>query len=455
MAANIHPNSQAVSAISPPDVNWLFLDLNSYFASIEQEVRPELRNRPVAVVPSLVDTTCCIAASYEAKARGVKTGTMVREARELCPEIVLVEGRHELYTEYHKKIVKAVETCIPVTAVRSIDEMVCQLIGRERSLLAAMDLGRRVKEAIRSQVGSTLRCSVGLAPNQYLAKVATDMEKPDGLVALTKDVLKEALATLNLQDLPGVGARTEKRLNEKGIRSMADLMAVLEHDHGREQTGELWGSVWGERMWHWLNGDDFDMEENEHAKSVGHQHVLAPAFRNPEGAWAVAHKLLHKAAMRMRGEKLWASRIGLSIAFTGQGRIRGSSPFGPSRSESWSAEIRLLECQDNATLIGALRKLWNERPKGVAYRQPFFLSVVLGGLIPDARHTLTLFDAQDGSEGRQRLAETMDTLNNKYGMSTLAPATMLAAFESAPTRIAFRSVPELFDHSVKGISSRL
>jgi DNA polymerase IV len=197
------------------------------------------------------------------------------------------------------------------------------------------------------------------------------------------------------------------------------------------------------------------MEENEHAKSVGHQHVLAPAFRNPEGAWAVAHKLLHKAAMRMRGEKLWASRIGLSIAFTGQGRIRGSSPFGPSRSESWSAEIRLLECQDNATLIGALRKLWNERPKGVAYRQPFFLSVVLGGLIPDARHTLTLFDAQDGSEGRQRLAETMDTLNNKYGMSTLAPATMLAAFESAPTRIAFRSVPELFDHSVKGISSRL
>jgi DNA polymerase-4 len=455
MAKISNPVSNSLSAVPPPSVNWLFLDLNSYFASVEQEVRPELRNRPVAVVPSLVDTTCCIAASYEAKARGVKTGTMVKEARELCPEIVFVEGRHELYTEYHNKIVAAVETCIPVTAVRSIDEMVCQLIGRERSLLVAMDLGRQVKEAIRKQVGSTLRCSVGLAPNQYLAKVATDMEKPDGLVALTKDVLKGALATLKLQDLPGVGARTEKRLNEKGIMSMADLMAVLERDHGREQTGELWGSVWGERMWHWLNGDDFDMEENEHAKSVGHQHVLAPAFRNPESAWAVAHKLLHKAAMRMRGEKLWACRIALSIAFQGKGRIRGSSPFGPSRSESWSAEMRLLECQDNATLIGALRKLWNERPQGPAYQQPFFLSVVLGGLVPDVRHSLTLFDAQDGSEGRQRLAETMDTLNNKYGMSTLAPATMLAAFEAAPTRIAFRSVPELFDHSQKGISSKL
>jgi DNA polymerase IV len=455
MATASNPASNIVSAVPAPNVNWLFLDLNSYFASVEQEVRPELRNRPVAVVPSLVNTTCCIAASYEAKARGVKTGTMVKDARELCPEIVFVEGRHELYTEYHKKIVEAVQTCIPVTAVRSIDEMVCQLIGRERSLLAAMDLGRRIKEAIRTQVGSTLRCSVGLAPNQYLAKVATDMEKPDGLVALTKDVLKDALATLKLQDLPGVGARMEKRLNDKGIMSMADLMAVLERDHGREQTGELWGSVWGERMWHWLNGDDFDMEETEHAKSVGHQHVLAPAFRNPESAWAVAHKLLHKAAMRMRSEKLWASRIGLTIAFQGKGRIRGSSPFGPSRSESWSAEMRLLECQDNATLIRALHKLWNQRPQGPAYQQPFFLSVVLAGLVPEARHSLTLFDAQDGSEGRQRLAETMDTLNNKYGMSTLAPATMLAAFEAAPTRIAFRSVPELFDHSQKGISGRL
>jgi len=172
--------------------------------------------------------------------------------------------------------------------------------------------------------------------------------------------------------------------------------------------------------------------------------VLAPQFRNPEGAWAVAHKLLHKAAMRMRGEKLWASRIGLSIAFAGKGKIRGSSPFGPSRSESWSAEMRLLECQDNATLIGALRKLWSERPQGAAYRQPFFLSVVLSGLVPEARHTLTLFDAQDGSEGRQRLAETMDTLNHKYGMQTLAPATMLTAFKAAPTRIAFHSIPDLF-----------
>jgi DNA polymerase IV len=455
-SATIPPEADTseIRRSASPEVNWLFLDLNSYFASVEQEVQPELRNRPVAVVPSMVDTTFCIAASYEAKAKGVKTGTMVKDAKALCPEIVLVEGRHELYTEYHHRIIAAVESCVPVTAVLSVDEMACRLIGRERPLLAAMELGRRAKEAIRKQVGSSLRCSVGLAPNRYLAKVATDMEKPDGLVALTRDILAEALPTLKLQDLPGVGAKTELRLNEKGIRTMADLLAVLEKDHGREATGELWGSVWGERMWHWLRGDDFDLEEHEHSKSVGHQHVLAPVFRNPEGAWAVAHKLLHKAAMRMRAEKLWAGRIGISIAFQGKAPVKGTTVFGPSKKESWSAEMRLLECQDNATLIGALKKLWESRPQGAGYQQPFFLSVTLSDLVPDALHTLTLFDAQDGSQGRHRLAETMDALNNKYGLSTLAPATMLAAFKAAPTRIAFHSVPELFDHSEKGVSGR-
>jgi DNA polymerase-4 len=447
------PNTELQSVARPggeggsgatPEVNWLFLDLNSYFASVEQEVRPELRNRPVGVVPMVTDTTVCIAASYEAKAFGVKTGTSVADARQMCPEMVFVEARHEIYVDYHHRIVKAVESCLPVTVVLSIDEMACRLIGRERPLLAAMRLARQVKEAVRAQVGSTLRCSVGLAPNRYLAKIASDMEKPDGLVALTKDILRPALLTLELRDLPGIGVRTEKRLHEQGIRSMADLLALEDKDRTREQMGELWGSVWGERLWHWLRGEDFDMQDAEHTKSMSHQHVLGPELRNPESAWAVAHKLLHKAAMRMRGERLWASRIGVSLSFVGLSPVRGSTVFGPSKSESWNAELKLTECQDNATLIGALRKLWETRPKGAKFEQPFFVSVVLGGLVPDALHSLSLFDAQDGSEERIKLAQTMDALNHKYGMQTLAPATMLTAFKAAPTRIAFKSVPDMF-----------
>jgi DNA polymerase-4 len=143
----------------------------------------------------MADTTVCIAASYEAKAKGVRTGTVVADAKRMCPGIVLVEARHELYVEYHHKIVEAVESCLPVTAVLSIDEMACRLMGRERPLLAAMALGRQVKARIRERVGPMLRSSVGLATNRYLAKVASDMEKPDGLVALTLDILPEALRT--------------------------------------------------------------------------------------------------------------------------------------------------------------------------------------------------------------------------------------------------------------------
>src|ERR1700733_12891319 len=203
---------------SAPGVNWLFVDLNSYFASCEQQERPELRNRPVAVVPMMADTTCCIAASYEAKAHGVKTGTIVADAKRMCPNIVLVEARHEVYVDYHHRIVDAVESCLPVTAVMSIDEMACRLMGRERPLLAALELGRKVKARIQEQVGPFLRSSVGLATSRYLAKVASDIEKPDGLVALPLDVLPEALRRLTLRDLPGIGAKTEKRLNEKGIQ---------------------------------------------------------------------------------------------------------------------------------------------------------------------------------------------------------------------------------------------
>src|ERR1035441_10247786 len=111
---------------------FLHIDLNSFFASVEQQLHPEFRNRPLAVVPTHADTTCCIAASYEAKALGIKTGTQVGEAKKICPEIVLVEGDHGVYAEYSQKISEAVDRCCPVAHTPSIDEMDCQLMGREQ-----------------------------------------------------------------------------------------------------------------------------------------------------------------------------------------------------------------------------------------------------------------------------------------------------------------------------------
>jgi len=363
----------------------------------------------------------------------------VSEAKRLCPGIELVEGRHELYVDYHHRIVGAVEKCVPVAAVLSIDEMAASLVGREQLLMSALDLGRRIKASIREHVGSTLRCSVGLAPNRYLAKIASDMEKPDGLVALTPDILDGALSRLKLRDLPGVGARMERRLNECGIRSMPELLAL-----SREQMNEAWGSVGGGKLWHWLRGEDFSDPELVHQKSISQSHVLPPELRTPEGCYAVAHKLLHKAALRLRNAHLWTTHLSLSIKFAvPKSDARKVHNSGIPQS-GWSHGTTVLECQDSQTLVEALVKLWAMRPQGPQHQKPFYVGVWLGNLVPDHLHTLSLFSELESESRRTRISKTMDALNHKYGLDTLMPASMLLAKAAAPTRIAFTSIPDLF-----------
>ena len=435
------PASSNAAPATEPRVRWLFLDLNSYFASVEQQLRPELRDRPIAVVPVMADTTCAIAASYEAKAFGVHTGTLIGEAKRLCPGITLVEARHEEYVEYHNLIIEAVELCVPVAAVLSIDEMACSLIGREQPLTAALDLGRRVKESIRKHVGDTLRCSIGLAPNRYLSKIASDMEKPDGLVALTPDILEAALSQLTLRALPGVGARMERRLHDQGIHTMPQLLAL-----SSKQMNEVWGGIGGEKLWHWLRGEDFNDAKLEHQKSISQSHVLPPELRTPEGCYAVAHKLLHKAAMRLRAARLWTTNISLSIKFmVPKADARKLHQSGIPQT-GWSHGTTVVECQDSQTLVEALRKLWAEIPQGPQFQKPFYVGVWLGNLVPDNLHTLSLFSSLESESRRTRLSTTMDSLNHKYGIDTLMPASMLLAKAAAPTRIAFTSIPDLFDH---------
>jgi DNA polymerase-4 len=120
-------NNYPISALS---LRWLYVDFNSYFASVEQQLRPELRGQPIAVVPVETDSTCAIAASYEAKAFGVKTGTPIYEAKRLCPGLTCVLARHERYVEFHHRLIEEIERHIPVTAVCSIDEVASRLMDK-------------------------------------------------------------------------------------------------------------------------------------------------------------------------------------------------------------------------------------------------------------------------------------------------------------------------------------
>jgi DNA polymerase-4 len=420
---------------------FLHIDLNSFFASVEQQLHPEYRGRPLAVVPTHADTTVCIAASYEAKALGIKTGTLVGEAKRLCPEIVLVEGSHGVYAEYSHRIAEAVELCCPVAHTPSIDEVVCQLMGREQEPACARRIALDIKQSIYKRAGDAMRCSIGMAPNRYLAKIASDMQKPDGLIGLLPSQMPRAIAHLDLRDLPGVGARTEARLNAKGIRTMEQLLAL-----DRAGMHALWDSVWGDRLYHWLRGaetgDDGAPVASAIQKSLGHSHVMAPEHRTPEGAWAVAHKLLHKAAMRLRMEHFYTASMGVTIRYAlskeQAAHIKTKKHFSGIRHSGWGMEARFSPCQDTLTLLGVLRGVWAKRPEGAEFARPFFVGVTMHNLMPESEFQGSLF----GDEGnRTGLAATMDKLNLKYGHTTLHFAGMLPAKESAPTRIAFTQIP--------------
>jgi DNA polymerase-4 len=426
-------------ADSQPDLfGFLHIDLNSFFASVEQQLHPEYRGKPTGVVPTMADTTSLIAASYEAKALAIKTGTRVSEAQRISP----VNGDHSAYAEYSHNIAAAVERVCPVAHTPSIDEMVCQLLGRERQPPNARRISLAIKQAIKDDVGETLRCSIGMAPNRYLAKIASDMQKPDGLIGLLPSQLPRAIAHLELRDLPGIGARTEVRLNAKGIRTMPELLAL-----DRPGMHKLFDSVWGDRMYHWLRGadtgDDGAPIAADLQKSLGHSHVLAPEHRSPEGAWAVAHKLLHKAAMRLRMEKFFTGSLAVTIKYSlsreqAAHAEKVKKHLSGITQTGWGMEARFRPCQDTLSLLEALQGCWKQQPIGPEHAKPFFVGVTLRNLIPEDEMQTTLFE-EPGN--RNQLSATMDKLNLKYGHTTLHFAGMLPARDSAPTRIAFTQIP--------------
>ena len=395
-------------------VSWLFLDMNSYFASVEQEMDPSLRGKPVAVVPLLADSTCCIAVSYEGKAFGVKTGTLVGEARKLCPKMKFIVGDHSNYVRYHNKIVEAVESCVPVDSVCSIDEMACRLTGYQRDVQVASELAVKIKATIKEKVGSSLKCSIGLGPNRYLAKIAGDMKKPDGFTVIQPCDLPEFLYQLKLRDLTGVGKKTEERLIRNGITSMKQLLSL-----SPAEMNKAWGSICGEEMWHLLRGENLVIKETEQ-KSISHSHVLPPDLRNKAGAMRILKKLTDKAATRLRKEGFFASGLNIYVRFLGQ--------------NAWQARCNLMETQDTLAFIHAIKTLWKELPAGQVYA----VGVAMSGLVPEAFHSPSLFEDQR----RCQLTRTLDQLNDKFGKDVLHYGATHESTGLVPLRIAFTRIPD-------------
>ncbi|HEY1686858.1 MAG TPA: hypothetical protein VGG19_19005 [Tepidisphaeraceae bacterium] len=409
-------------------LRYLYIDMNSYFASVEQELRPELRGIPVVVAAVDTDSTCCIAASYEAKRLGIRTGTPVWEARRV-KGLKVVEARPDIYVRMHHKIIKAIEMVLPFGGKYSIDEFSCRLSPAEAEAPAALELARQVKQAIYERAGEYLRCSIGIAPNRFLGKVAADMEKPDGLVALAENDLPHSLHRLQLDDLAGIGPRMLKRLHRYGIISVEQLCRLPE-----AQMKEIWGGVVGQRWWHWLRGEELQ-EAPTHKTTVGHSHVLPPELRNDEGAKNVLVRLLHKAAARLRKDNYWAGKMEIYISFT-------------YREEGWSGSIALGACQDTQSMMEAFHQLWRIRPR---MGPPTQVAVSLYELMSDRSVSMPLYPEE---QKRLTVSRVMDRLNRMYGADHAYFGAMHDLKRSGPSPIAFQHVPELEEPPIKKVEIR-
>jgi DNA polymerase IV len=395
----------------------LLVDFNSYFASVEQQAEPRLRGKPIGVVPMLADTTVCIAASIEAKTFGVKTGTKVADARRMCPEMEFVIARHELYIDYHHRAVAVVDSFVPVRAVLSIDEMDCELTGRWREPARALEIAKNVKAGLRARIGECLRTSIGIGPNTFIAKTASDMVKPDGLVVIDEPELPERLFALPVRALSGVGAQMEKRLHAHGIRTVEDLAA-----RSRDELRTVWGGVGGEIMWSRIRGEE-QHERSGDTHSISHSSVLGPENRNAEHAYAVLNRLTQKAAMRLRKGSYHAARISLDVKYLDGGH--------------WGAEMRLVDTQDTKTFLHALDNLWAKRPK--TRRTILRVGVALSDFVDEAHHTGSLFASEDRSRS---LYSTVDRLNARFGKQAVYFASGHKARDRGGIHIAFNHIPD-------------
>lgn len=393
----------------PSDYSTLFLDMNAYFASVEQQVQPPLRGKPIGITPYTGPTGCVIAKSYEAKEWGVGTGDLVRDARKKCPKIQIIEARPALYQLYHREILKVLKANSPYVTPLSIDEFIIHLTGSDCSLTKSLKMAENLKRGI-SDVGDYLKCSIGIGSSYFLSKVAGEMKKPDGLTIVKLNDLKGFYSKLNLRDLPGINFRMEAQLAKRSIYSTSDFFAK-DLVTMSQMFGHL-GKVWYYR----LRGYDVDQFDSK-TKTIGHSHVLAPEFRTRALAMAVIEKLVAKSGYRLRNQGYFASGVAVSVRF-----MEGGGFHQTRKCTAFS---------DNRTFLLNVRELLKNCR---VWRTPLHVSVSAFGLIRTGGKQISIF--ADIEKSRQ-ISEAMDDINDEWGMNTVFTGSLFPAKDTAPDRIPF------------------
>lgn len=275
----------------------LLADMNSFFASVHQVMDPKLQGKPVIVIGDPEQRRgIVLSASYEAKAKGIKTGMVLWEARQLCPHGFFIKSQYRHYVDFSSRFLRIMRDFTPLVEVFSIDEAFLDVTGSQKLFGAPVAIASQLKQRIRQEVGLT--CSVGVAPNKLLAKMAADLQKPDGLTVIGRQDVPAVIWPLPVRDLFGVGPRYEQRLRRLNIFTIGDL-ARFPVDILKRKFGVI-----GEVLWLSANGADSSLVEPEsldRVKSMGHQ-VTLPRDCKGDRLKAVILELSDLVAYRVRSE---------------------------------------------------------------------------------------------------------------------------------------------------------
>lgn len=379
----------------PTQIECLYLDFDGFFASVAQQVRPELRGRPVGIVPfSGGKASCVIACSKEAKALGLSNVMPVGEAKQVCPDLILVPQEPHLYRRAHNALLAEIESVVPIDAIKSIDELSCILDPSQRG--SPESVARAIKRTIADNIGRYITCSIGFAANRQLAKMACKMDKPDGVTIWHPKDMPGPLLKVPMKDIPGVGYNMARRLVHSRIYTTEDL-----YNTEPKQMRKIWRNVTGERLWYALHGYAVHAPESKRGM-FGHGRVLPPEARSPEGAREICRVLLTKAARRLRREGFYSSGVWLWLDYGG-GR--------------WSGKRSLPTVHDDQALLAGFEVLWQQATAQLPRRPTIYRVGVTLFDLSSADHRQLDFLLADDSE-RQRweaINSAIDLLNYKWG----------------------------------------
>lgn len=401
----------------------LYLDLNSCFATIEQQARPCLRGKPVAVTNRLVPNSCIITASYEAKACGVKVGMRRVEAEALCPGLVFTESEPSKYIYVHERLRRIMEEYSTRVEMKSIDEGVIDLTRapvaiRERS---AVEVAEELKARLKSEVGCYMRSNAGVASNRFLAKLAAELHKPDGLDAITPENKRTVFTGLGLTDLPGINVRFERRLKTYRINTPLEFLDASEEVLRRQVFLSIDGTKWYKR----LRGIEVDGVTST-IKSVGRQFVLESKTLSREEVWQRMAHLVEDVGYRLRSKGLYARGV----------YIWG---YGYNGVGCKAHELATIPFSADREIMAVARKLFRRLPDGMRV-----IGVTLYKLQDGPNPQMSLFEEEYARE--RRVAEAVDSVNRRFGARTLHSALTLGT-DSVQAKLPFGSTRYL-DHAI-------